>query len=193
MVLFDFATVPRFSYGSGEWRSDRESWLLVAVQVLHKHGPCHPKKQLLKKQLVASCKLHTKWFITSKDAVEVQQDGAGRWFTFSLGLDSVILLEEKGLPAHICGLPCVGSPTLLPTVLHELEDVGEARLPVPTIYQVNLVKPIWSISNTYQKRSGQIGCFSCPPFFTYAFSPGSSKSNLPSHTTPWPPLVTLGK
>ena len=53
---------PDFPMEAESGGSDRESWLLVAVQVLHKHGPCHPKKQLLKKQLVASCKLHTKWF-----------------------------------------------------------------------------------------------------------------------------------
>ena len=78
----------------------------------------------------------------SKDAVEVQEDAAGRWFTFSLGLDSVILLEEKNLPAHIYGLASVGNPTLLPTLLHELEDVGEARIPVPNMYHVKHVNPI---------------------------------------------------
>ena len=97
---------------------------------------------LLKIHLVVCCQLHSNSLRTSQDAVEIQQDGARRWFTFSLGLDSVILLEDKGLPAHICGLACVGSPTLLPTVLHELEDVGEARLPVSNMYQINLVKPI---------------------------------------------------
>ena len=142
VVLVDFGTVPRFSYGSGEWRSERESWLLGAAQVLHKTSQCHPKNPLLKIHLVVCCQLHSNSLRTSQDAVEIQQDGAGRWFTFSLGLDSVILLEDKGLPAHICGLACVGSPTLLPTVLHELEDVGEARLPVSNMYQINLVKPI---------------------------------------------------
>ena len=55
------------------------------------------------------------------------EDGSGRWFSFSLQPDTVIHLEEKGLPSHLCSLPCVDSPTVLTTLLRELEDAGEVR------------------------------------------------------------------
>ena len=69
----------------------------------------------------------TPYLCASKDAQEIMEDGSGRWFSFSLQPDSVIHLEEKGLPSHLCSLPCVDSPTVLTTLLRELEDAGEVR------------------------------------------------------------------
>ena len=62
----------------------------------------------------------------SKDATEIMEDSAGRWFSFNIQHDSIILIEKKGLPDHITGLPCLEGPALLSTVLRELEDAGEA-------------------------------------------------------------------
>ena len=52
-------------------------------------------------------------------------DPQGRWFSFAVIPETVILLEKRGVPEHIQNLPCIDSPTLLSTVLRELEDAGE--------------------------------------------------------------------
>lgn len=43
-------------------------------------------------------------------------------------------MERKGMPSHLQSLPCVDSPTPLSTVIHELEDAGEA---LPEKFQHN--------------------------------------------------------
>ena len=53
------------------------------------------------------------------------EDGEGRWFSFSVSAESVILLEKKPLPDHLSSLPSVDTPTPLSTLLRELEDAGE--------------------------------------------------------------------
>ena len=52
-------------------------------------------------------------------------DSCGRWFSFNVTLDTVMLLEKKGLANHLASLPCVDSPTPLSTIIRELEDAGE--------------------------------------------------------------------
>lgn len=52
-------------------------------------------------------------------------DPEGRWFSFNIDLNAVVLLERKGTPQHLQGLPCVDNATDLATVLRELEDSGE--------------------------------------------------------------------
>ena len=54
-------------------------------------------------------------------------DAQGRWFSFAVVPETVILLEKKGVPEHVQNLPCIDSPTPLSTVLRELEDAGEVR------------------------------------------------------------------
>ena len=53
------------------------------------------------------------------------EDAEGRWFSFSLSAESVILLEKKSLPDHLSSLPSVDTPTPLSTLWRELEDAGE--------------------------------------------------------------------
>lgn len=53
------------------------------------------------------------------------EDAEGRWFSFSAQPTTVLLIEKKTVPAHLSGLPCIDSPTLLSTVWRELEDAGE--------------------------------------------------------------------
>ena len=55
------------------------------------------------------------------------EDPLGRWFSFCATPNMVVVLEKKGLPEHISGLPCVDTPSFLSTVLRELQDSGEAR------------------------------------------------------------------
>ena len=55
------------------------------------------------------------------------EDAEGRWFSFACQPDTVILLEKKAVPDHISSLPCIDSPTMLSTIVLELEDAGEVR------------------------------------------------------------------
>lgn len=65
------------------------------------------------------------WQPHAQDAQETMEDSCGRWFSFVLEPDSLILLERKPLPDHLSGLPCVNTPTPVNRVLRELEDAGE--------------------------------------------------------------------
>ena len=56
----------------------------------------------------------------------VQQRPDGRWFLFSLAMDSVIVLEKKDVPEHLLEMNALDRPTFLKKVLAELEDLGEA-------------------------------------------------------------------
>ena len=56
----------------------------------------------------------------------VQQRPDGRWFLFSLAMDSVIVLEKKDVQEHLLEMNALDRPTFLKKVLAELEDLGEA-------------------------------------------------------------------
>ncbi|CAL1125989.1 unnamed protein product [Cladocopium goreaui] len=66
----------------------------------------------------------------SQDAEELMQDSNGRWFSFCIDHQTVMILEKKGLPSHLGNLPCVDSPTYLSAIIRELEDAGEVKLAV---------------------------------------------------------------
>lgn len=61
-----------------------------------------------------------------KEAQELTQDAEGRWFSFSVTLSTVVVMERKGMATHLASLPCIETPSTLETVLRELEDAGEA-------------------------------------------------------------------
>lgn len=63
----------------------------------------------------------------TKDGDEVMQDSCGRWFSFCVTPETVIIMEKKTMPNHLQSLPCVDSPTVLSTILREMEDAGEVR------------------------------------------------------------------
>ena len=77
-----------------------------------------------------------------KDAVELMHEANGRWFSFDVGFETVMVLEKKGLADHLGSLSCVESPTFLTTILRELEDAGEVG-----VYE-NIHVSIW----TYKLR-----------------------------------------
>ena len=54
------------------------------------------------------------------------EDPEKRWFRFSVDMQSVILLERKGLAEHLSGLPSVDTPAPLGDLIRDLEDAGEA-------------------------------------------------------------------
>ncbi|CAL1126565.1 unnamed protein product [Cladocopium goreaui] len=68
--------------------------------------------------------------VTDEEAAECCQDTGGRWYSFSVNMDSVFLLEKKHLPSHLTALPAVDTPTPLRELVLQLEDAGEVKLGV---------------------------------------------------------------
>eukprot|EP00435_Cladocopium_sp_Y103_P052851 s12_g16.t1 len=60
-----------------------------------------------------------------KEASEVMQDSAGRWLPFRVSLETVFVLERKGLPEHVGKLDVIEQPTTFAQLLRALEDGGE--------------------------------------------------------------------
>ena len=76
-------------------------------------------------------------------------DAAGRWFLFKVDLDTVFVLEKKGLPDHVVGLDVVEQPTSFGDLLRTLEDAGEARVSYANITQIELCRM------NYKLKKGQ--------------------------------------
>lgn len=76
--------------------------------------------------MAMSLELFCSFVVPPKEANEVTADVEGRWFVFSLDLNSLVLMEKKSCPSHLQGLPCIDQPVPLSTVIRELEDAGEA-------------------------------------------------------------------
>ena len=114
----------------------------------------------------------------AKDAKDIMEDSTGRWFSFSVNLETVFLIEKKGVSDHIAGLPFVDSPTPLQTILREMEDAGEAGVITPkTRIHLQCVKK-------YEEKCLFNSCLDCcfagkngidPPH------PGSSERFLATH------------
>ena len=54
--------------------------------------------------------------------------GAGS--VFLLAMDSLVILEKKGIPEHLLQLNVLDRPTFLKKIVAELEDMGEASTPI---------------------------------------------------------------
>ena len=70
-------------------------------------------------------------------------DAEGRWFRFSVGMDSLLLIEKKGLPQHLQGLPFADAPVALEDIVRQLQDSGEAW--VGRLIVVEVLGPIYFI------------------------------------------------
>ena len=68
-----------------------------------------------------------------KEAADVTRDPNGRWYPFSLTMETIFVLEKKQLPSHLVSLPCVDTPTQLRDMILQLEDAGEARFWSPNM------------------------------------------------------------
>ena len=77
----------------------------------------------------------------------VQQCPDGRWFLFSLAMDSVIVLEKKDMPEHLLEMNALDRPTFLKKLLAELEDLGEASQIKTLYFAIELIKLIYAIYN----------------------------------------------
>ena len=107
----------RFSYGSGEWRNGADPWLHAVVP----EPSSHPPRTEGIGMIDVLCCRHT------EEATEIASDAEGRWFSFNVDMNSILLMERKGMPVHLQGLPCVECACDLSTIIHELEDAGEVK------------------------------------------------------------------
>ncbi len=68
----------------------------------------------------------TSYHQSPQEATEVSPDPEARFFPFTIDMHSIFIMEKKGLPNHLAGLPFVDVPTTLGSILTNLEDAGEA-------------------------------------------------------------------
>ena len=61
----------------------------------------------------------------TKEAKEVFQDPAGRWISFNVMNESLVLLEKKNLPEHLLGIENLETPVTLQSMIADLQDAGE--------------------------------------------------------------------
>lgn len=68
----------------------------------------------------------TSYHHSPQEAAEVSSDPEARFFPFTIDMNSILIMEKKGLPNHLAGLPFVDVPATLSSILTTLEDAGEA-------------------------------------------------------------------
>ena len=77
----------------------------------------------------------------NQEAQEVLQDSEGRWLSFAIKGADQIILEKKGLPAHVAKLDNVDLAVSLESLIMDLQDAGE----VP---RLNMVKSSLGLKHT---------------------------------------------
>ena len=65
---------------------------------------------------------------SSQEAVDVMRNGNGRWVSFAVSGQSLLLVEKKTVPDHLAALTSLDTVTSLAEILLELQDAGEAIL-----------------------------------------------------------------
>lgn len=89
----------------------------------HTHGPW---------QYLATHYVHYVFLLAedppAKEADECLQDAEGRWLSFSLKNEDMVLLERKGLPGHLSKLENLDTAVTLQSLLVDLQDAGEVPL-----------------------------------------------------------------
>ena len=110
----------RFSFGGGEWRAGPETRQIKKESAV-------PSPQVYHLLSCSSLKLQSMLTILSgaEEANEVTSDPEGRFFSFNIDLNSIFIMEKKGLPNHLAGLPFVDVPATLGSIITNLEDAGE--------------------------------------------------------------------
>ena len=53
-------------------------------------------------------------------------DTTARFFPFIAEMSTYIILEKKATPSHLQSLECLDTPVTLTSLLHDLQEVGEA-------------------------------------------------------------------
>jgi len=71
------------------------------------------------------------WFhphTSSQEAADVMRDATGRWVSFVVSGQSLLLVERKTVPDHLAALSSLDTVASLDEILLELQDAGEAIL-----------------------------------------------------------------
>ena len=61
-----------------------------------------------------------------EEAAEVLQDVEGRWFSFNVNKQSLIILEKKSLPQHLMEMESLEMAISLQALMVDMQDLGEA-------------------------------------------------------------------
>lgn len=72
-----------------------------------------------------------------QDADDILNDPDGRWLAFKMKSTDFVILERKGIPAHLTKLENLETPVTLQSIVIDLEDMGEAPFKQITIRQQN--------------------------------------------------------
>jgi len=56
----------------------------------------------------------------------VLQDVEGRWFSFNVNKQSLIILEKKSLPQHLMEMESLEMAISLQALMVDMQDLGEA-------------------------------------------------------------------
>lgn len=75
-------------------------------------------------------------------------DSEGRWWSFVVKLDSLLILEKGSTPTHLQSMGCLDSCSTFAQALRELEDLGEAELFTPRVF----VSFVLSLVSLFQEK-----------------------------------------
>lgn len=67
-------------------------------------------------------------FHPSQEAQECLSDPEGRWMSFSIKNEDLVILEKKNLPGHIAKLDNLETPVTIQSLVCDLQDAGEVTL-----------------------------------------------------------------
>ncbi|CAL1131715.1 unnamed protein product [Cladocopium goreaui] len=65
-----------------------------------------------------------------QEAAEVLQDVEGRWFSFNVNKQSLIILEKKSLPQHLMEMESLEMAISLQALMVDMQDLGEVKVDV---------------------------------------------------------------
>ena len=88
------------------------------------------------------------WLRCSQEAKEVMSDSNGRWWSFHLSTDSLIIVEKKSVPERMQQLDCLEKAVHFDEVIKQLEDLGEA-----TLLDKHVIVQIQAVTNNLFQQS----------------------------------------
>jgi len=75
-------------------------------------------------------------------------DSNGRWWSFHLSTDSLIIVEKKSVPERMQQLDCLEKAVHFDEVIKQLEDLGEA-----TLLDKHVIVQIQAVTNNLFQQS----------------------------------------
>ncbi|CAK8994487.1 unnamed protein product [Durusdinium trenchii] len=135
--------------------------LLILESLASKWTETECTKDRATSEITAHNELYNKdgdfWF--ADEAREVMNEPDGRWFSFNVDGNTLILLEKKDLPTHLASMNCADSVIALSNVLREMEDQGEVKLEISHHTEkdgtITNVKPLVFLMDMLKDKKGK--------------------------------------